>query len=106
MAKFAELTFHKLRRCRSELCTPVGVRKRKNRISEPSRAFDTPLSMPLNNPRFLCRSRPRFPQLLKAASNVFVDEGQTLDAPRGPTEKTTAQTAFSFTSRSGRLDLF
>jgi hypothetical protein len=38
--------------------------------------------MPLKNPRFLCRSRPRYPQLLKAALNVFAAEGQTLDDPR------------------------
>jgi hypothetical protein len=31
-------------------CTSVGSDKRKVRIFEPSRGFDTPLSMPLNNP--------------------------------------------------------
>jgi hypothetical protein len=56
--------------------------------------IDTPLIMPLNNPRFLCRSRPRHPQLLKAALNVFVAEGQTLDDPRDLTEETTAQSGF------------
>jgi hypothetical protein len=61
---------------------------------EPSRGFDTPLSMPLNNFRFLCRSRPRHPKLLKAALDVFVAEVQTLDDPRDPTEETTAQTGF------------
>jgi hypothetical protein len=50
--------------------------------------------MPLKNPRFLCRSRPRSPQLLKAALNFFVGEGQTLDYPRDLTEQTAAQTAF------------
>jgi hypothetical protein len=71
-------------------------------IFEPSRAFDTPLTRPLKNPRFLCRSRPRYLWLLKAALNGFVAEGQTLDDPRDLTEQTTAQTAFSYTSRSGR----
>jgi hypothetical protein len=69
-------------------------RKRKRRISEPSRSFDTPLTIALNNPQFLCRSHPRFPQLLKAALHTFVAEGQTLDDPRDLTEETTAQTAF------------
>jgi hypothetical protein len=100
-ADFRELLFHELRRCRSELHTSRG-RKRKVRIFEPCRGFDTPLSMPLKNARFLCRTRPRHPQLLKAALNVFVAEGQTLDDPRDLTEQTTAQTAFSYTSRSGR----
>jgi hypothetical protein len=56
--------------------------------------FDTTLSMPLKNLQFLCRSRLRFPQLLKAALNVFVAEGQTLDDLRDLTEETTAQTGF------------
>jgi len=56
--------------------------------------FDTPLTMPLKNPRFQCRSRPRYPQLLKAALNVVVTEGQTLDGPGDLTEQTTAQTGF------------
>jgi putative phosphoesterase len=41
-----------------------------------------PLSSLLKNPRFLCRSRPRFPQLLKAAVNVVVADEQFLDDPR------------------------
>jgi hypothetical protein len=45
----------RFRRCRSELHTTRG-RKRKVRIFEPSRGFDTPLSMPLKIFRFLCRS--------------------------------------------------
>jgi hypothetical protein len=60
----------------------------------PSRGFDTPLTIPLKNPRFLCRSRPRFPQLLKAALNVFVAEVQTLDDPEDLTGETFAQTGF------------
>ena len=90
---FGEFTIHELRRCRSELHTSRG-RKRNVRIFEPSQAFDTPLTMPLNHPRFLCRTRTRYPQLLKAALNVFVAEGQTLDDPRDLTDKTTAQTGF------------
>jgi hypothetical protein len=58
------------------------------------RSLDPPLSMPPNNPRFLCRSRPRFPRLLKAALNALVAEGQTLDDPRDLTEEITAQTGF------------
>ena len=50
--------------------------------------------MPLKDCRFLCRSCPRYLPLLKAALNVLVAEGQTLDDPRGPTEKTTAQSGF------------
>jgi hypothetical protein len=41
-------------------------------------------------------------ELLKAAFNVFTAEGRMLDDPRDLTEDTTAQTAFSYTSRSGR----
>jgi hypothetical protein len=37
------------------------VRKRKVRIFEPSRAFDTPLSMPLKNAGFLYQSCSRYP---------------------------------------------
>jgi hypothetical protein len=59
-AKFAERpqgelsrsSFHQHRRCRSGLHTSQG-RKRKVRIFEPSRAIDTPLTIPLKNPRFL-----------------------------------------------------
>jgi hypothetical protein len=50
--------------------------------------------MPLKDLWFLCRSRPRYPQLLKSALNIFVAEGQTLDDPRDLTEQTTAQTGF------------
>jgi hypothetical protein len=50
---FGECTFHELRRCRSELYTRRG-RKRNIRIFEPSQGLDTPLSMHLKNPRFLC----------------------------------------------------
>jgi hypothetical protein len=59
-AKFAEYTFHELRRCRSELHTSRG-RKRKVRIFEPSRGSEKPPRMALNNARFLCRSLPRNP---------------------------------------------
>jgi hypothetical protein len=50
--------------------------------------------MPLRNPQFLCRSRRRFPRLLKAALNAFVAEERALDDPRDLTEETTAQTGF------------
>ena len=66
-------------------------RKRKVRIFEPSQALNTPLTMPPNNPRFLCRSPPRCPQLLKAALNVFVAEVRTLDGPEDLSGETTAQ---------------
>ena len=59
-AAFPELLFHELRRCGSELHTSWGP-NRKVRIFESSRGFDTPLSMPLKNSWFLCRSRPRHP---------------------------------------------
>ncbi len=65
--------------------------KRKVRIFEPSQAFDTSLSIPLNNPRFLCRSRPRSPWLLKGASNVVVVVIRALDDPEDLTHKPTAQ---------------
>jgi hypothetical protein len=56
---FRECAFQELRRCKSELHTS-RVRKRKVSIFEPSRGFDTPLSMPLKNPQFLCRTHPRY----------------------------------------------
>jgi hypothetical protein len=64
------------------------------RIFEPSRGFDTPLTMLLKNVRFLCRPHPRCSRALQAALNVFVAEGQTLDDPRGLTEETTAQSGY------------
>jgi hypothetical protein len=57
---FREVNFRKHRKCRNELKTSRD-RKRKLSIFEPSRGFDTPLSMALKYPRFLCRSRSRYP---------------------------------------------
>jgi hypothetical protein len=64
------------------------------RIFEPSRGLDTPLTMPLKKPRFLCRSGTRYPQLLKGALNVFVADEWALDYPRDLTEETTSRTGF------------
>jgi hypothetical protein len=50
-------SLRELRRCRNELHTSRD-RKRNVRIFEPPRGFNTPLSMPLKNLLFLCRSRP------------------------------------------------
>jgi hypothetical protein len=69
-------------------------RKRKVRIFEPSRGFDTPLTMPLKNCRFPCRSRTRYPQLLKAALSALVADERTLNDPTDLTGKTTAQSGF------------
>ena len=46
--------------------------------------------MPLNNPRFLCRSRSRSPQLL----NALVADYRAVDGPEDLACKTTAQTGF------------
>ncbi len=74
MAKVVvEFTFHEPHTSRD--------RKSKVRIFGPSQAFDTPLSMPLNNPRFLCRSRPSYPQLLKATLNTLVTDERPVDGP-------------------------
>jgi hypothetical protein len=54
-------------------------RKRDIRIFEPLRGFDTPLSRPLKNSRFPCRSCTRYPQLLKAALHTFVADERVLD---------------------------
>jgi hypothetical protein len=86
-------SFHELGRCRSELHTSRG-RKRKLRIFGPSLGLDTPLTMPLKNSRFPCRSRTRYPQLLKAVINVVEAYEQALDDPRDLTEETTAQIGF------------
>jgi hypothetical protein len=48
-ANLAQFPLHELRRCSSELHTSQD-RKRKVWFFEPSRGFDTPLSMPLKNP--------------------------------------------------------
>src|SRR5918999_3069956 len=94
MAKFVGLTFlHELQRSRNELHTTRG-RKRKLRIFEPSPRFHTPLNRPLKKPRLLCRSLPRYPQLLKAAFNALVADERTVDDPRDLTSETTAQTGF------------
>jgi hypothetical protein len=50
--------------------------------------------MPLKNPRFLCRSLPRYPKLLKGALNALVADERTIDGPEDLTHKTTAQTSF------------
>ena len=91
--KFAACTFHELRRCRSELHT-TRDRKRNVRILEPPRGSDTPLTRPLKILKFLCRSRPRYPQRLKAAFNALVADERTVDGPEDLTEETTAQTGF------------
>ena len=90
-ANFAKLTYHKLRRCRSELHTSRG-RKRKVRIFESSRRFDTPLRMALNNPPVpLPIPSKDVPEPFKAALNVFVAEERALDGPEDLTGKATAQ---------------
>jgi hypothetical protein len=86
--------FNEFRRSRSGLHT-TRDRKRKVRIFEPSRGSHTPLTRPLKSPLFLCRSRPRYPQLLKVAVSVFVADERTLNGPEDLTDKTTAQTGFS-----------
>jgi hypothetical protein len=57
---------------------------------EVSGRFDTPLSMPLKNPSFLCRSRPRYPSPLKTALNTLVADEPTVDGPQDLTGKTMA----------------
>jgi hypothetical protein len=47
--------------------------------------------MPLKIPQFLCQSRTRHPELLKAALNVSVADERFLDSPKDLTGKTTAQ---------------
>jgi hypothetical protein len=56
-------------------------RKRKVRIFEPSRAPNTPLTMPLKNAPFLCRPSPEVSKLLKATLNAFVAAERTVDGP-------------------------
>jgi hypothetical protein len=103
-ARFEESPFHEFRRCGSEQHTSED-RKRKPRIFELSRRFDTPLRMALKKPRYLCRSHPRYLQHLKAALKVLVADERTLDGPEDLTGKTTAQNRLLYASRSGRLDL-
>jgi hypothetical protein len=50
-------------------------------IYEASRVFDTPLTMPLKYPWFLCQSRPRYSLLLKAAMNALVADERGLQYP-------------------------
>jgi hypothetical protein len=68
-----------------------GVWERKGMLCRGQGGIDTPLIFPLENLRFLCRPSIHYaPELFKAALNVFVAEGQTLDDPRDLTEETTA----------------
>jgi len=53
------ITLPRTSEIRSDLHTHRD-QKRNVRIFEPSRGSDTPLSMPLKNRRFLCRSRLRY----------------------------------------------
>src|SRR5215210_4080758 len=62
-------------------CTPVGSERGRLGSSSPREAFDTPLTMPLKNPWFLCRSRPRHPQLLKGALNALAADQRTVNSP-------------------------
>ena len=50
--------------------------------------------MPLKTLRFLCRSNPSYPQLLKGALNAVVAEERVIDGPEDLTHKTTAQIGF------------
>jgi hypothetical protein len=80
LGELRRIPFHELRRCRNELHTRRG-RKRNITIYGASRVFDTPLTMPLKNPWFLCRSRPRYSLLLKAAMNALVADELPVDGP-------------------------
>jgi hypothetical protein len=91
-ANFGEFTFHEHRRCKRAVHR--WDRKRKNSIFESSREFVTPLTMPLKNARFPCRSRTRYPQLLKAAFNALVADERTVDGPEDLTTKTAALIGF------------
>jgi hypothetical protein len=83
MAKFAEFSFHELRRRRSELHTIRG-RKRKLRIFEPSRGLDTPLTSSLKNPRFLCRPRVTILPSLQSRLKRLCSRGADSRRPKGP----------------------
>jgi hypothetical protein len=50
-----------------------------------------PLTWTRKNPQFLCQSRPRFRQLLKAAFNAPVADERALEGPEDPTRRTTPQ---------------
>jgi hypothetical protein len=103
-AKFAGSSFHEHRRCRSELHISWG-RKRKVRIFEPSRGFDTPLSMPQNNPRFLCRSCHWCFIAPQSRPKVLCSRRTSSRRPRGSNTQDDRATRLLYASRSGRPDL-
>jgi hypothetical protein len=61
--------------------------------------------MPLKNSRFLCRSRLRSPELLKAALNALIADERTVDGPGGPSRQDDGSNRPVRTSMSGRADL-
>jgi hypothetical protein len=67
----------------------------KNRILEPLRGFDTPLTIPLKTPPHSSADpAPGDSKLLKIALNALVADERTLDDPRDLTDETTAHTGF------------
>src|SRR5918995_4046727 len=82
-AKFAELPFYKLRRCRGELHS-TRDRKRKDRIFEPSRGLDTPLTRSLKNPRFLCRPSATLSRAPERHLECSCSRESAARRPRGP----------------------
>jgi hypothetical protein len=95
------LAFHELRRCRSELHTSEG-RKRKVSIFEPPRAFYTPLSMPLKNPRFLCRPSATLSRAPERRLECSCSRGTDSRRPKGPNRGDNGSNQLLYTSRSGR----
>ena len=61
---------------------------------EPRGASPHPCFESLRIPSVLCRSHTRYPQLLKAALNVFIAEERALDGPEDLAHGATAQTGF------------
>ena len=82
--------------------TPVGGRKRKLRIFEPSQAFNTPLTMPLKNPRFLCRPSATLSRAPERRLKGLCSRGADSRRPRGPNRQDDGSNRLLYTPRSGR----
>src|SRR5215217_5475537 len=98
---FGENRFHELRRCRSKLHTRQG-RKSKVRISEPSRGSDTPLTMALKSPRFLCRPSATLSRAPERRLECSCSRGADSRRPKGPNRADIGSNRLLYTSRSGR----
>jgi hypothetical protein len=71
-------------------------------ILEPSRAFYTPLSMPLKSPRFLCRPSATLYRVPERRLECSCSRGADSRRPKGPNRADNGSNRLLYASRSGR----